>query len=89
MSRAYAAKGLEYLEDAVDGLFSGYNLGNGRILKLFNALTGKQIQAEPFWQELTKSAARRNDAVHGGTLATEQDAKESLRATSALVAYLG
>ena len=41
-----------------------------------------------FWAKFVESAARRNKAVHEGRIATPTEAEESLRATSALVAYL-
>ena len=88
LTRAYAAKGVEYLEEAIDELLSGYNLANPKNRKLFTALTGRSIAAEPFWQKFTESAGRRNKAVHGGLIATQTQAEDSLKATSSMVAYL-
>ena len=34
LTKEFAARGLEYLEDAVTGMMSGYNLGNDRHCKL-------------------------------------------------------
>jgi hypothetical protein len=88
LSRAYAARGLQYLEEAVDELLNGYNLANPRIRQLFNSLMGRSVQGEPFWPQFTASAARRNQAVHGGRIPTPAEAEESLQAATAVVEYL-
>ncbi len=88
ISQAFAEKSIEYLEQSVLEFLSGYNLATKRIRNLYNAVTGKRIQDQPFWQAFTESAARRNDTVHGGTIVTKQEAEESYKATSRLVEYL-
>ncbi len=45
---AYAAKNLETLGEAIDGLMNGFNLGNEKRRKLYNALTGTELEKEPF-----------------------------------------
>ena len=49
LSRAFASKGLEYLDDAVTDFLIGYNIATKRIRNLYNALTGREIQKQPFW----------------------------------------
>jgi hypothetical protein len=44
MLRAYKAKSIEYLEQAIKGLWLGYNLNNKRVRNLYNAVTGDEIQ---------------------------------------------
>ena len=88
LSRAFAEKGIVYLEESVLAFLSGYNLANKRIRKLYNALTGKEPQDQLFWEEFTKSADRRNQAVHNKLFVTKADAEASCKAASALVAYL-
>ena len=88
ISRAFAQKSIAYLEKSVLDFLSGYNLGNERIRKLYNALTGEQIQDQPFWQAFKTSADRRNDIIHGGKIATRSEAEESFQAASSLVAHL-
>jgi hypothetical protein len=88
LSQAFKSRGIENLEDAVTGMMSGYNLGNEKNCKLFIDLTGKAIKSEAFWQKFAESATRRNKAIHEGRIATEQEATESLAATTAFVAYL-
>jgi hypothetical protein len=86
MSRAFANKGIEYLEDSVLAFLSGYNLKTTRIRNLYNAVTGRQI--ENFWQAFTVSATRRNDLMHKGRTATKAEAEASYKAATDLVAYL-
>ena len=88
LSRAFAAKGIGYLEEAVEDLLPGYNLANDRVRKLYHAVTGNEIEKQSFWQEFKKSATRRNQAVHKGRVVTKADAEASFKAASDLVALL-
>jgi hypothetical protein len=88
ISRAFAAKGMEVLKEPVFDLLSGYNLANDRIRNLYNAVTGSEIQKQPFWQAFKESATRRNKSVHKGAAVTEAEAKDSYKAASDLVAHL-
>jgi hypothetical protein len=88
LSRAFADKGLGYLEKSVSALFSGYNLGNERIRNLYNAMTGNEIQNQSFWYAFMESSKRRNAAVHAGATITKGDAEASYKAASDLVTYL-
>ena len=88
VSRAFAKKSIKYLEKPILAYVSGYNLGNKRLRKLYNALTGNQIQDQPFWRAFKESAERRNQAVHKGGITTKAEAEDSYRAASDLVAYL-
>ena len=65
LGRAYAAKGLSYIEAAVGAFFNGYNIGGAeRMRNFYNALTGRTIHNEPFWQAFKASATRRNKIIH-------------------------
>jgi hypothetical protein len=88
LSRTFAAKGIAYLEDAIDEFLSGYNLANPRLLKLYNSVTGDLIQNQSFWEDFKTSAILRNAAVHGAKIVSKAEAEASFEATSALVAYL-
>lgn len=88
ISRAFAEKGIEYLEESVSALLPGYNLATDRVRKLYNAVTGKPIQEQGFWQAFKNSAQRRIGAVHRGKVVTKAEAEESHKAASDLVAYL-
>jgi hypothetical protein len=88
LSRAFTTKGIEYLQKPMEEFFSSYSLANERVRKLYNAVTGDQIQTQPFWSAFTKLAKQRNQAVHGGWIATKAEAETSLRAASDFVAYL-
>ncbi len=88
LSRTFAAKGIEYLEESVEDLLPGYNLANDRVRNLYNAVSGDQIQKQSFWQAFKESATRRNQAVHKGRIVTKGEAEASYKAASDLVAYL-
>jgi hypothetical protein len=88
ISRAFKAKGIDYLQQPVEDLLSGYNLANERVRNLYNAVTGGEIQKQPFWQQFKESATRRNKAVHEGKIATKAEAEASFNAASSLVQHL-
>jgi hypothetical protein len=88
ISRAFAEKGIEYLEESVSAFLPGYNLANPRIREFYNAVTGNRIQDQFFWPAFKISAVRRNGAVHRGSRVTKAEAEESHQAASNLVAYL-
>ena len=50
LSEAFAAKGVQFLQDWVRGLNLGYNLANGRVQRLYTTLTGDEVQKAAFWQ---------------------------------------
>jgi hypothetical protein len=88
LSRAWSAKGLTYLEDAVESFLNGFNLANDRIRNLYVSLTGRRIQDQPFWSAFKVSSKRRNDIIHGGHTAGKAEAEDSLKAATEVVAYL-
>ena len=79
---------IHYLEQPIEDLLSSYNLANDRVRSLYNAVTGDEIQNQPFWDQFKDSATRRNKAVHVGKIATKAEAEASFNAASNLVAYL-
>ena len=90
LSRAFASKGIKYLQDSVTDLLNGYNLANDRIRRLYTALTGDALQNAPFWQSFKESSSRRNNIIHGGTIIVQQsDAENSYKAANELLAHLG
>ena len=88
ISRAFKTKGLDYPEQPVEDLLSSYNLANPRVQNIYNAISGDEIQKQPFWQQFKESAVRRNDAVHEGKIATKAEAETSFSAATSLVKYL-
>ena len=88
ISRAFKTKGLDNLEQPVEDLLSSYNLANPRVQNIYNAISGDEIQKQPFWQQFKESAVRRNDAVHEGKIATKAEAETSFSAATSLVKYL-
>jgi hypothetical protein len=87
-SRAFAAKGIASLEEPVEDLLPGFNLANERVRKLYNALSGVEIEKQPFWQAFKASATRRNKVVHNGLIAEQAHAEDSYKAACDLVAFL-
>ncbi len=88
LSAAFASKGLQYLEDAVEDLLNGYNLANSRIRVLYSALTGDAIELQDFWQQFKESAKRRNEIIHKSRVVTKAEAMDSHQAASAVVSHL-
>lgn len=88
LSESFAKKGIQYLEEPVVDILSGYNLANNRIRKLYTALTGDEIQNQPFWKRYTESAKRRNRIIHQGVIVGKAEAEESFKAASDLISHL-
>jgi hypothetical protein len=88
LSESFAAKGVQYLEEAVTQCFNGYNLNNERIRTFYTALAGDEVQKAPFWKEFKKSAKLRNDIIHGGAMAGKGDAEASYPAANELLTHL-
>lgn len=87
LSDAFTARGLDYLKGwATKSL--GYNLANDRVRDLYAALTDDAVEQTSFWRDFKKSSVLRNKLVHGGASATGDDAEDSIRAGSSLVAHL-
>ena len=88
LSQAFQAKGLGYLEESVLGFLNGFSLASGRNQKLYTALTGDEIQQEPFWPEFKASASRRNSVVHHSKSVDRREAELSLSSAKAFVEHL-
>jgi hypothetical protein len=85
LSRAFASQGLAKLGDAFSDQLRGSVLSR---LPIFNAVTGLQIQQQPFWSSFQAAVKTRNNALHRGAVATSPEAKEAIEAASAMVAFL-
>ena len=85
---AYAAKKLEPLGEAVDGLMNGHNLANEKHRKLYNALTGTGLEKEPFWSRFKIASEKRNAIVHKGGQANKKEAEDALQAAMDLITHL-
>lgn len=85
---AYRAKELESLGEAVDGLMNGHNLGNDKHRKLWNALTGTELENEPFWPRFKSASQKRNSIVHRGEHANNMEAEAALQAARDLIIHL-
>jgi len=85
---AYSAKGMEPLGEAVDGLMNGHNLGNEKHRKLYNALTGTEIEKQPFWPRFKDASEKRNSIVHKNGQANKLEAETALQAANDLITHL-
>jgi hypothetical protein len=85
---AYAAKNLEPLGEAVDSLMNGHHLGNDKHRKLWNALTGTELEKEPFWSRFKSASEKRNSIVHRGGHANKLEAEAALQAAKDLITHL-
>lgn len=85
---AYAAKKLEPLGEAVDGLMNGNNLANDKHRKLYNVLTGMELEKQSFWPRFKSASEKRNSIVHRGGHANKNEAEAALQAANELITYL-
>jgi hypothetical protein len=85
---AYAARKLEPLGEVVDSLMNGHNLGNDRHRRLWNALTGTELEKELFWVRFKSASEKRNAIVHGGGHANKAEAEAALQAATDLIRHL-
>lgn len=88
LDAAYAAKNLETLGEAIEDFMSGYNLANKKNRKLYNALTGTELENEPFWSQFMKASEKRNKIVHRGGQAIKKEAEDALQAAKELITHL-
>jgi hypothetical protein len=85
---AFETKRIRYIKDwIIDGM-NGYSLANQKNRRLYTALTGDSIQDNIFWQKFKESAALRNEIIHEGVSATQEDAEASYKAGNDFVAHL-
>jgi hypothetical protein len=88
VSESFVKKGIQYLEDPVINLLNGYNFANDKTRELYTALTGDEIQKQPFWQKFKESGTRRNHIIHWGRVVRKAEAEDSFKAASDFVAHL-
>jgi len=89
LSAGFAAREIPDLEEPIEKLLNGYNMGgNDRLRKLYTALTKDEIQNEPFWAEYKASGERRNAIVHRGASVDKPAAEKSFAAATSFVGHL-
>ena len=88
LSESFAMKGIRNLEEPFTGFLNGYNLANDKIRNFYTSMTGDKIQDKPFWKKFIKSASRRNHIVHEGLICSREEAEESFKAVSDVIAHL-
>jgi len=85
---AYAAKKLEPLGEAIDGLMNGHSLANEKHRKLYNTLTGTELENQSFWPQFKSASEKRNSIVHKGGHANKIEAEAALKAAKELITFL-
>ena len=89
LSAGFVARGIPDLEEPIEKLLNGYNMGgNDRLRKLYTALTKDEIQNKPFWAEYKASAERRNAIIHCGASVDKPEAEKSFATATSFVTHL-
>ena len=86
---AFHARGLEDLSAPVIDLMNSVLLKHKKQRALYAALTGKNPGQETWWKSYCESVELRNDVVHEGKRAGEQDAQTAISSAKALIQFLG
>jgi hypothetical protein len=86
--RAILKRGLLDLEEVLAGPYPSYNLKNDRMYKVYTTITGDDVRQKPWWKAFTESLKRRNDVVHRGTQASQEEARDSLNVCATLIDHL-
>ena len=89
IARAFAESTFPHMADPMLKFLNDYNLANERIRGFYTALTNDDVAGLAEWQAFKAAAERRNRVAHAGKIVRQQKAKETLNATTALVAHLG
>lgn len=89
LTRAFADKGLDYLEDSVSNLLPSRSIANERVRKLYDALAGGNVYEDlkHVWQSVKDLATLRNAAVHRGKICSKTEAETALKTATELVKY--
>jgi hypothetical protein len=88
ITKAFANKKVPELEAPVTKYLSSYSLDGDRNRKLYNALTGDNIQKQSFWEPYTTLVRHRQESVHSGKDISEADAKVDIDAATQFVNHV-
>jgi len=88
ISRTFRAKGIQYLENAIDEMVPTYNLSNDKVRMLYVSLTEDSIQHEFFWEDYKRMVSLRNKAIHAGGKVQREQAEVGIRAAGHFIAHL-
>ena len=86
--RAFGGLSNDSLETILRKRIERKNIDNEEVRKLFDALTGGDLASEPFWPRYMDSVERRNAVAHRAKLFTQDEARETHKAATALVNHL-
>ncbi len=87
-SRHFDNRGIKDLRDPIDELLPNFNLGNPKVRKLYEALSGDKITQVGFWKDYTDVVKLRNTIVHKGGKTTAGPARDAVKTASDLVAHI-
>ena len=87
--RLLRATGRDHLFKPIRELLRGnYHIGQDKFRDLYVALFGDRIQHEPFWKAFKDGVDVRNDVVHEGKKATEQQAANFIKAVEKVIGHM-
>jgi hypothetical protein len=80
---------IEYLQPQLERLlFNNYNLGHDKVVSLYEALSEDKLRQAPFWTDFKRHVELRNDIVHQGREATQDESQASIRAVEQLIDHI-
>ncbi|QQR52473.1 hypothetical protein IPG36_08110 [bacterium] len=88
LGQLYRQRGIAYLKPEFENLLINYNLGNTKVSGLYMALSGDDINQQPFWKDFTDHVRLRNDLVHDGADASVEQATASLAVVNQVIAHI-
>lgn len=80
--------GGERLQSAISGMVSSYSPYNGRLTKLYRSLTGDRLDQTPFWAGLLAMCDTRNDVIHRGIAASQEQALQGIEASRSFMIHV-
>ena len=89
LEAGFRNKGITYLADPIESLLrNNYNLNNDRVRGIYKTVCDDQIEQEPFWARFKEHTKRRNDVVHRGVRASQQEAVDSIGVVREVVTHI-
>jgi HEPN domain-containing protein len=77
---------IAFIQSALRGLITNYNVSNGKTTKLYSAVARERIQDQPFWQAYKALVEHRNNVVHKGEPVSKEQAEGYLTTAKDIIA---
>jgi HEPN domain-containing protein len=88
LSDLFKSSGVPNLEKPFSDLLRGFSLNNEKVRDVLNALTGRRIQDQDFWQEYREYKDLRNNIVHKGKKCSKEQASSIVGVANKVVSYV-